>query len=114
VPSSCQGSRIMYQKKVMTKASIKSLKLELDQIVCVVWEDIATESAWMDKDDVEYFRPPLCRSFGAYGGVVNGGVFVKHNTSDNKDAVTKETDNNFDGTIIPLGCVVRIRKLKVT
>jgi hypothetical protein len=97
----------------MTKTQIKRLRLQVDEIICVVWEDITTEPAWMDKDDIKDFRPALCRSFGAYGGIINGGVLVKHSVSDSKDAVTKEIDNNFDGTIIPLGCIVRIRKLKV-
>lgn len=97
----------------MTEKDINRLKLEKDQIVCVVWEDIRSCAAWMEDKDLPSFKPSEVRSFGSYGGVINGGVLVKHNIAQGIDPLTKEDDTEFDGTIIPVGVVLRIRKLRI-
>jgi hypothetical protein len=97
----------------MTKTEIKRLKLEKDQIVCVVWNDIVTQAGWMEEKNAVDMKPSEVRSFGAYGGTINGGVLVKHNVGDLFDSITKEIEPEFDGTIIPIGTIIRIRKLRI-
>jgi hypothetical protein len=90
----------------VTLNQIKKLKLENDQAVAVVWEDITTESGWHEKE--EDFSPTLVKTLGFYGGIVKNCVLAKHSFSSHPSMAP-----SFDGTVVPIGAILRIKKLQV-
>jgi len=82
---------------------MKVPRLAYNDIVEIVWLDATSDSGWRNEKKVEKDVPAICYSIGYY---------VTHN----KVAIVVSPDwNNCkerSSTVIPLGMVKKIRKLK--
>lgn len=89
----------------MARKSTIISKLEKDECVCVVWTDARTRSDWMSESEMAELTLPEIKSLGFFHGIVNGGLYIKHNYC--------VSDKEADGTIIPFGWIKRIVRLKL-
>jgi len=89
----------------MTSKEIAKLKLEKNEALCCVWNDILSESGWHDRPALDKATPPEIKTLGFYDGMRNGGMVFKHTID--------FTGDESDFTTIPIGAITRIRKLKI-
>jgi hypothetical protein len=90
----------------MTEREIKKLKLEFNEVICIVWRDIHTNAGWANREDLNKAECPTVKALGFFDGVRDDSIILKHNLQEKYDEA--------DYTIIPAGCIVRIRRLKVS
>ena len=91
----------------MTSKEIAKLKLEKNEALCCVWNDILSESGWHDRPALDKATPPEIKTLGFYGATISGiSVSVFKHTID-------FTGDESDFTTIPIGEITRIRKLKI-
>ena len=80
------------------------MKLKLNQLIEVEWNDIITHSAWIPQDEAE--KKPTCKCKSA-------GYFLNQNDKIIRLSCTIQLGDKpeRDLTVIPKGCITKISRL---
>ena len=77
-------------------------KYRKNTIIEVYWTDIVSDPTWQDDDKAENVEPAYCKTVGYYTMKRKGSLIISHTI----------TNGQRDTTIIPLGCIQKVIKLK--
>lgn len=80
------------------------MKLEADEIIAIVWNDIESNAGWSTKEELDKSKSAECKTVGFFHHIKDSDLVVKHSIAYNGDS---------DFTTIPVGCIQRIRLLKL-
>jgi len=82
---------------------VKISRLKLNDIVEITWLDATSDSSWRNEEKVKKDVPAICHSVGYF-------------SAQNKTAIVISPDKNNSkersSTVIPLGMIKKVRKLK--
>lgn len=81
------------------------MKLKLNQIIEVEWDDIVTHPQWIPQDKAKQEQPCRCKSIGYF---LNQDKHVLRLSC----TIQLENKPERDLTVIPQGCITKIRRLK--
>lgn len=87
---------------------VKLPKLTKDECICVVWRDIQNDCKWMSREELELFHSAEAKSLGFFQCIRDGDLILKQSI-----IVDYEGDVASDGMAIPVGCIIRVRRLKI-
>ncbi len=79
-------------------------KLDTDSAIAVVWNDIKSDCSWNTPEQLKNTKPSEVKTLGFFDHADKKNLVVKHSLAD---------DGQADFTIIPIGCITRIRKLQI-
>lgn len=81
------------------------MKLKLNQLIEVSWDDIVTHSVWISREEAK--KKPVCKCKST-------GYFLNQNDKIIRLSCTIQigADSERDLTVIPKGCITKIRRLK--
>lgn len=81
------------------------MKLKLNQIIEVEWDDIVTHSAWVPQEEAKKKLTCKCKSVG---------YFLNQDDKIMRFSCTIQLEDKpeRDLTVIPKGCITHIRRLK--
>ena len=81
------------------------MKFELNQLVEIEWDDVVTHSEWIPQEEAK--KKPICKC-------KSSGYFLNQDDKIIRLSCTIQLGYRpeRDLTVIPKGCVTRIRKLK--
>ncbi len=80
------------------------MKFKLNQIIEVEWDDVVTHSVWISQEEAK--EKPLCQCKSV-------GYFLNQDEKAIRLSCTIQLDDKpeRDLTVIPWGCITKIRKL---
>ena len=77
------------------------MKLRKNDAIVVKWVDITQENGWHSECDAGEFNPIICHTLGFYLNETKRLIRLS-------DTISSEGDRNI--TVIPKGCVLKIRR----
>ncbi len=80
------------------------MKIKRNKIIEVIWNDIVSDNSWVKKSKAENYPPVRCLSIGYF---LNQDKKVLRLSS-----MLNDNDGERDVTVIPLGCILSIKKIK--
>lgn len=84
---------------------MKIPKINKDEIIAVVWDDTFSQSGWSGDKELDKITPAEIKSVGFFHKVTKRGFTIKHNLG---------KDGEADCTVIPTGCIKKIKFLRLS
>ena len=88
----------------MLYKDIAKKKLEASECIAVVWEDIYSSTEWHTKAEIDKLKPVEIRTTGFFRELRENAIVISPSMC---------ADGDSDFVIIPIGCILRIRRLQV-
>lgn len=81
------------------------MKLKLNQLIEVEWDDIVSDAQWISQRIAETIMPCRCKSIGYFLNQDNKVIRLSC-------TIQFGVKTERDITVIPQGCITKIRRLK--